>query len=328
MNATWRFVGLMRQLLVVMALVAALVAPAPARAQAPEANAKQQQTPDDPKAKNTPTEPNAESAGQAASPESKPNAKAETAAQEATRVDNQSLEREPALKGYCPAAYMLEGKAVKGDPEIRSTYSGELYYLSSAEAKKKFDADPEKYLPQFGGLCTTALGGPYQNRLPCDPEVFEILNDKLYLFSCERAKRAFVDKPQWFISGAKNAFAKPALGGFSPVAYQTRNKAIMGNRTVTTVYRGKVYLFPTASERDTFLENPDKYLPKYDGFCAEGVSRNKRYPADPENFAIYDGRTYLFYDPRAKLTFLVNPMEAARKADANWVTLKDKPLLP
>jgi YHS domain-containing protein len=328
MNATRRFVGLMKQLLVVMALVAALIASAPARAQSPQANAKLQQAPDDPKAKNTPTDPNAESTGQVASPESKSKAKAEIEGQEAKQVDKQSPGREPALKGYCPAAYMLEGKAVKGDPEIRSTYTGELYYFSNAEAKKKFDADPEKYLPRFGGLCTTALGGPYQNRLPCDPEVFEVLHDKLYLFSCERAKRAFDTKPQWFISGAKNAFGKPALGGFSPVAYQTRNKAIMGHKSVMTLYRGNVYWFPTASERDTFLENPEKYLPKYDGYCAEGVGRDKRYPADPQTFAVHDGRTYLFYDPKAKVTFLVNPMESARKADANWVTLKDKPRLP
>ena len=82
--------------------------------------------------------------------------------------------KRPELKGFCPAAYLLHGKAMRGDPKYSVTYHGRLYYLSSDEAKKKFQEDPEKYLPQLGGLCTTALGGSYGNRLDGDPEVFDV----------------------------------------------------------------------------------------------------------------------------------------------------------
>jgi YHS domain-containing protein len=311
-----------RRLLIVAATIVALCAALPAGAQTPEAaDEKPQPAPTerqgdpkgaDPQAQTQPSETPAgksESSKVKSAPASKP-------------------DRAPAIKGYCPVAYFTEGKPVKGNPEIRSTYSGETYFLSRPEAKKQFDADPERYAPQFGALCTTALGGPYQNRLPSDPEVFDIQHGKLYLFSCERAKRAFVKKPRWFISGAKNAFSQPAIGGFSPVAYQTRNKAVKGHPAVATVYRGYTYWFPAESERDEFIAHPERYVPAYEGFCAEGVSRNKRYPSDPEQFVTQDGRTFLFYDAKAKVTWLVNPMEAARKADANWVTLKDKPPLP
>ena len=49
-----------------------------------------------------------------------------------------AAEEKPALKGYCPAAYLLVGKAVEGKPEFKSTYKDQTYYLASAEAKEKF----------------------------------------------------------------------------------------------------------------------------------------------------------------------------------------------
>ena len=75
-----------------------------------------------------------------------------------------------ALGGLCPVSYLLSGMAVKGDPAHQSTYAGELYYLADADTKKAFDADPEKYIPQFGGRCATVLGGSYGRRKQGDPE--------------------------------------------------------------------------------------------------------------------------------------------------------------
>src|SRR3989304_3324842 len=127
---------------------------------------------------------------------------------------------EPALNGYCPASFLLMGKAVKGDPSFRSEYQDSVYYLADSEAKKQFDADPEKFLPQFGGLCTVALGGSYGNRLPSDPTVFRVVDGKLYLFSQERAVKSFDTDPSRYIAPANERFAKPMIGGYCPVSYQ------------------------------------------------------------------------------------------------------------
>ena len=199
-----------------------------------------------------------------------------------------------------------------------------MYYFHSAEAKEKFDADPEKYLPQFGGLCTTALGGMYGNRLTPDPEVFDVVNGKVYLFWSERAKNAYELKPELYLTNGAARFATPALEGHCPVSYQTRNKAIKCPPVFTSVYKGWVYHFTNPRVREVFREDPEKFAPKYRGYCAEGVSRNKRYTADPTHFAVRGGRTYLFYDAKAKLTFLAHPEETIQRADAYWVTLKDK----
>ncbi len=229
---------------------------------------------------------------------------------------------EPALNGYCPASFLLAGKAVKGDPAMRSEYQGNVYYLADAAAKKQFDADPEKFLPQFGGLCTVALGGSYGNRLPSDPTVFRVVEGKLYLFSQERALKSFDTKPGEYIARAGELFAKPRIGGYCPVAYQLSGQAVKGDVKFKQTIRAEVYHLASAEAKATLLKEPDKYIPQYAGLCAEGVAKGKRYAADPTLFAVVDGRTYLFYDLKAKSQFEASPTEIIKKADANWPELK------
>ena len=85
-----------------------------------------------------------------------------------------------ALEGYCPVAYFAVNKPVKGKPEYASTHNGVTYHFVSADAKKAFEADPEKYLPAFGGWC--AFGMVEQDKFPVDPTNFKIVNGRLMLF--------------------------------------------------------------------------------------------------------------------------------------------------
>jgi YHS domain-containing protein len=64
-------------------------------------------------------------------------------------VDSQGV----ILKGYDAVAYFKQGKPVKGNPEIKSSYQGATYLFASAEDKTDFDKDPAKYSPQYGGFC-------------------------------------------------------------------------------------------------------------------------------------------------------------------------------
>jgi YHS domain-containing protein len=57
------------------------------------------------------------------------------------------------LKGYDAVAYFKQGKPIKGNPEIKSSYQGATYLFASAEDKADFDKDPAKYAPQYGGFC-------------------------------------------------------------------------------------------------------------------------------------------------------------------------------
>ena len=85
-----------------------------------------------------------------------------------------------ALEGYCPVAYFAVDKAVRGKPEHASTYDDVTYHFVSADAKKAFDADPEHYLPAFGGWC--AFGMAVSDKFPVDPTRFKIVDGRLMLF--------------------------------------------------------------------------------------------------------------------------------------------------
>lgn len=84
-----------------------------------------------------------------------------------------------AIRGTDPVAYFTEGKAVQGDSEYETEYEGATWRFSSAENQELFEADPEAYVPQYGGYCAKALSEG--NVVSTDPEAWKIVDDKLYL---------------------------------------------------------------------------------------------------------------------------------------------------
>ena len=84
-----------------------------------------------------------------------------------------------ALEGYDPVSYFSE-QPVPGNPAIAFTYRGAIYYFASEANKSHFKADPEKYLPQYGGFCATAVSEG--KTFGIDPANYNVTDGKLYLF--------------------------------------------------------------------------------------------------------------------------------------------------
>lgn len=84
-----------------------------------------------------------------------------------------------AVSGYDTVAYFTEGKPVKGSDDHTSEYNGAMWLFSSAENKAKFDENPTKYAPQYGGYCAWAVSQGYT--ASGDPSQWAIHNGKLYL---------------------------------------------------------------------------------------------------------------------------------------------------
>lgn len=59
-------------------------------------------------------------------------------------------------------------------------HDGVAYYFSSEETMKLFAADPERYMPQYGGFC--AYGVAIGKKLDANPHLADIVDGKLYLF--------------------------------------------------------------------------------------------------------------------------------------------------
>jgi YHS domain-containing protein len=110
------------------------------------------------------------------------------------------------LKGYDPVAYFKQGKAVPGDPTIKSRYKGSTYLFASQEDKAEFDKDPARFEPQYGGFCANSMSRGVKADI--DPKVFRVYKDKLYVCSSPRALAEFSSNIDANISKADENWLK------------------------------------------------------------------------------------------------------------------------
>lgn len=97
------------------------------------------------------------------------------------RIEQYNLENKVAIQGYDPVGYFTQGKAIKGQKELTTSYQGVVYKFSSSENKEAFLKNPSKYEPQYGGWCAYAMGSAGE-KVEINPETFKIIDGKLYLF--------------------------------------------------------------------------------------------------------------------------------------------------
>jgi YHS domain-containing protein len=93
-----------------------------------------------------------------------------------------------ALKGYDVVAYFAGSKAQPGSADFRTDFDGMRYQFSSAQNRAAFSADPDRYLPQFGGYC--AMGISKGKKFESDPTLWKVIDGKLYVFSSPNASEA------------------------------------------------------------------------------------------------------------------------------------------
>lgn len=116
-----------------------------------------------------------------------------------------------------------------------------------------------------------------------------------------------------------------AIQGYDPVAYFTLNAATKGNSDYTATYQGATYWFSNASHLSMFNSNPEKYAPQYGGYCAFGVSKEKKYPVEPEAFSIVDGKLYLNLNLKVQSIWSKNTEELISDANGYWIEIADTP---
>lgn len=85
-----------------------------------------------------------------------------------------------ALHGYSPVSYIDEGQARQGSPDHRVEHNGVAYYLTSESEVERFQRDPDRYQPAFGGWC--AFGMSVDKRFRIDPEKFKVVDGRLLVF--------------------------------------------------------------------------------------------------------------------------------------------------
>lgn len=110
--------------------------------------------------------------------------------------------------------------------------------------------------------------------------------------------------------------------GYDVVAYFD-NEAKEGDEAHQLEHGGVKFKFSSEKNLEKFRSNPEKYLPKYGGYCAYAVAvSGKKVTINPETYEIREGELYLFYNKGRTNTLELwndeSPGELKIKADQNW----------
>jgi len=94
---------------------------------------------------------------------------------------------------------------VMGTAQNGYDWDGSRYLFSSVKNREAFAANPDRYAPQFSGLCATGLS--MGMKTAADPNVWKIVDGKLYVFSSLEA-REMVDKDPTILARSHEASKK------------------------------------------------------------------------------------------------------------------------
>jgi YHS domain-containing protein len=108
-----------------------------------------------------------------------------------------------AINGYDTVAYITEGKPVEGSDAYTHSWKGVTWRFASAENKALFEANPEKYAPQYGGFCAYAVAKG--STAKTEPDAFTVVDNKLYLNYDKNVQSLWEgDIPKFIEDGDKN----------------------------------------------------------------------------------------------------------------------------
>ncbi len=108
------------------------------------------------------------------------------------------------LHGADTVKLAKHNKHVLGSAKYAAVHEGGTYYFSSEKNKQTFEANPDKFLPQFGGFCAYAVS--LGKKFDGDPRFADIVDGKLYVFVNEDILNAFKKDKQGVLNKAKKTW--------------------------------------------------------------------------------------------------------------------------
>lgn len=116
----------------------------------------------------------------------------------------------------------------------------------------------------------------------------------------------------------KSFFGGVAIKGADAVAYFNQAGAVKGSPKFTHRWKDAEWRFATAANRDAFAADPERYAPRFGGYCAWAVSHGYTADVDPEAWTIYRGRLYLNYSKDVRAMWRQDIAGNIAKGETNW----------
>lgn len=115
-----------------------------------------------------------------------------------------------ALHGIDPVAYFTDAAPLYGRAEQEYRYAGVVWRFRNEGNKAAFIANPDVYMPRYGGYDAIAVGRTVA--VPGNPLLWTVVGERLYLFYSDQARARFVADPDEAILHADNKWPSVVVG--------------------------------------------------------------------------------------------------------------------
>ena len=92
----------------------------------------------------------------------------------------------------------------------------------------------------------------------------------------------------------------------------------MGKDEYSYIWNDAKWLFSSNENLEEFKQEPERFAPQYNGYCAFGMSRNDFVGANPECWMITNNKLYFTYNHDIKNAWTQDKLNYIAKADRNW----------
>jgi len=113
-----------------------------------------------------------------------------------------------------------------------------------------------------------------------------------------------------------------AIKGYDPVAYFTMDEAVKGNAKFEYQWQDARWRFASKKHLRMFADNPERYAPRFGGYCAEGMALGRSASIDPKAWLIVNNELYLNYSIEARDEMALDPQKTILQAEHYWRKLK------
>lgn len=107
-----------------------------------------------------------------------------------------------AIGGFDVVAYYAKKAAVRGKAEFKYVWREATWLFESIENRDKFAANPESFVPQYGGHCAMSMVNGKQGR--GDPQAWSVRDGKLYLNGNQDVNRRFNEDGDTYVARAND----------------------------------------------------------------------------------------------------------------------------
>ncbi len=113
-----------------------------------------------------------------------------------------------------------------------------------------------------------------------------------------------------------------AIHGYDTVAYFTEGKPTQGKDEFEQVWEDARWQFASATNRELFKANPERYAPQFGGYCAGGLAVGEYADGDPKLFTIVDDKLYFIKNEHFLERWSEAPEAHIEFAEYNWANFR------